>query len=189
MVLCERQINPYETIVKSDVIYLDTSALIKINKEEGNSSNFMRLLIYGSTINFYASWIAFGEFIGIFGKRDLQRKIGQGNYLYYCRSLMKDFDIDKIRRTEPPDDSFQFFKISSEILSRHTKLGGGDIWHLITVVELQKSFPSALLLSYDKKLVKAAGLEKIMAVNGNHLLPEMLIIQLQNNNKWIANTG
>jgi hypothetical protein len=186
MVLSERQMNPYETIVKSDAIYLDTSALIKINKEEGNSSNFMRVLIYGSTINFYASWIAVGEFIGIFGKRALQRKIGQGNYLYYCRSLMKDFDIGKIHRTEPPDDSFQFFTISIDMLSRHAKLGGGDIWHLMTVVELKKSFPSAMLLSYDDKLVNVAEMENIMAVNGKNLVPEMLIDQLKYNNKWIA---
>jgi hypothetical protein len=179
--------NTYEIIAKSDAIYLDTSALIKINKEEGDSSNFMRVLIYGSSIEFFASWIAFGEFIGIFGKRELQKKIGQSNYLYYCRSLMKDFDIGKIHRTEPPEDPFQFFKISEDMLSRHEKLGGGDIWHLMTVEELKKSFPSALLLSYDKKLVKAAELENIMAVNGNNLVPEMLIKQLQFNNKWIAN--
>ena len=30
--------NPYETIAKSDAIYLDTSALIKINKDEWYSS-------------------------------------------------------------------------------------------------------------------------------------------------------
>jgi|GEM_PF-4196256 len=181
--------NPYETIGKSDAIYLDTSALIKVNKDEGGSSNFMKLLIYCSTIKFFASWIAFGEFIGIFGKRELQNTIGQRNYLYCCRSLMKDFDIEKIRRTEPPEDSFQFFKISIDILSRHAKLGGGDIWHLMTVAELKKSFPSALLLTYDKKLVKAAEMEKIMAINPENLVPEMLIEQLQINNKWIANAG
>ncbi len=128
----------YESIVKSDAIYLDTSALIKINKDEGDSSNLMKLLIYCSTINFYASWIAVGEFISCFGKRKLQDEIGPNNYLYCCRSLMNDFDIGKISRTEPTKDSFQFFKLSTYILSRHAKLGGGDIWHIMTVIELKK---------------------------------------------------
>jgi hypothetical protein len=179
--------NPYEIIAKSDAIYLDTSALIKINKEEGDSSNFVKLLIYGSTIKFFASWIAFGEFIGIMGKRKLQKKIGPRNYLYYCRSLMKDFEIEKIHRAEPPEDRFQFIRLSEQILSRHAKLGGGDIWHLMTVLELKKKIPAVILLSYDKNLVKAAQMENIMAVNGQKLVKEILIEQLKYNNKWIAN--
>jgi hypothetical protein len=180
--------NCYEDIAKSDAIYLDTSALIKINKEERDSSNFMRVLIYGSTIKFFASWIAFGEFIKVFGTKEEQSKIGPRNYLYYCRSLMKDFDIGKINRAEPSEDRFIFIKLSEQILSRHAKLGGGDIWHLMAVAELNKLFPSVLLLSYDKKLLKAANMEKITAINGENLVPEMLIEQLQYNNKWIGNT-
>lgn len=178
--------DPYELIIKSNSIYLDTSALIKIYKEEGDSSNLMRLLVYGSTLIFFSSWIAFGEFIGIFGKKELQRKIGPTNYLYNCRSFMQGFDIEKIHRAEPPEDRFHFIKLSEQILSRHAKLGGGDIWHLMTVVELKKSFPSAMLLSYDNKLVNAAEIENIMAVNGKKLVPEMLIERLKYNNKWIA---
>jgi hypothetical protein len=179
--------NPYETIVNSDAIYLDTSALIKINKEEGDSSNLMRLLIYGSTINFFASMIAFGEFIKVFGGKEEHNKLGPNYYLYCCRSLMKDFDIRKINRAEPAEDPFQFFKISKDLLSRHSKLGGGDIWHLMAVKELKKSFPSAMLLSYDGKLVKAAEMENIMAVDGKKLVPERLIEHLKCSKKWIVN--
>ena len=133
-------INPYESIVKSEAIYLDTNALMKIDHNEGNSSNLTRLF-YQSRIKFFLSWIAFGEFIKVLGTREKQSEIGLMNYLYCCRSLMKDFDIGKIKRAEPAEDRFQFFKISVELLSRHSKLGGGDIWHLMAVNELKNHSP------------------------------------------------
>jgi hypothetical protein len=124
--------------------------------------------------------------VGIFGKKKVQKRIGLENYLYYCRSLMKDFEVNKINRVEPPNDRYQFIKIASRIISRHSKLGGADIWHLMATLELQRLYSSTVLFSYDKKLVTAASLENIIAVYGKNLIPEILIDKLKMNNKWIA---
>lgn len=179
------KIKQYDIIVNSDSVYLDTSALVKIVKQEGDSSRFVRLLVYGSDLNIFSSWVAFGEFIGIINKKKVQRTIGLSNYLYNCRSIMKDFDYKKINRIEPPDDGFQFYKLADDFLRRHSKLGGADIWHLIATIELIKSSPSTLLFSYDKDLVDAALSENISAVYGKNLVPEILLESLKSLNRWI----
>jgi hypothetical protein len=177
--------NKYETIVKSDAVYLDTSALVKIVKNEGDSSRFVTLMVYGSDLKIFSSWVAYGEFIGIFNKKEVQKSIGLANYLYNCRLIMKDFDYNKIYRIEPSDDGFQFYKLTDKFLSRHAKLGGADIWHLMAANELKKSYASSLLLSYDEDLVNAALSEDITAVYGNNLIPELLIETLKSSNRWI----
>jgi hypothetical protein len=45
----------YTILANSNAIYLDTSALAKIEKEEGESSRLVRLLVYGSTIPMFTS--------------------------------------------------------------------------------------------------------------------------------------
>ncbi len=175
----------YEIICQSDSVYLDTSALVKIVKQEGDSSRFVRLLLHGSDLNFFSSWVAFGEFIAIINKKKLQQTTGLNNYLYNCRSIMKDFDYNKICIIEPPDDSYQFFKLADDFLRHHAKLGGADIWHLIAAIELKKSSPSTLLFSYDKKLVNAALSENITAIYGKNLIPEVLVECLKASNRWI----
>jgi hypothetical protein len=175
----------YETIVKSDTVYLDTSALVKIVKNEGDSSRFVRLMVYGSDLKIFSSWVAYGEFIGIFNKKEEQKSIGLANYLFNCRMIMNDFDYNKIYRIEPSGDGFQFFKLTEDLLSRHAKLGGADIWHLMAAIELKKSYTLSLLLSYDEDLVNAALSENITAVYGNNLIPELLVQRLKSSNRWI----
>ena len=94
-------------------------------------------MVYGSDLKIFSSWIAYGEFIGIFNKKEVQKSIGLSTYLYNCRLLMKDFDYNKINRIEPSDDGFHFFKLTDDLLSRHAKLGGADIWHLMAAKELK----------------------------------------------------
>jgi hypothetical protein len=177
--------NKYEAIVKCNEVYLDACALIKIVKHEGDSSRFVRSLIYGSDLRFYSSWVAFGEFVGIYNKKEMQKSFGLANYLYNCRSIMKEFEYNKIYRIEPADDKVQFFKLAEDCLNRYAKLGGADIWHLMAALELKKYFPLSLLLSYDSDLVNAALAENIIAVDGNDLNPELLIESLKSSNRWI----
>ena len=180
--------NEYETLAQSDSIYLDTSALAKIEKFEGNSSQLVNLLVYGSTLPKFSSYVAFGEFIGILGRRDVQQSIGGTiGYLFRCRRLMAEvFDIQKIRRAEPVQDRFQFVRLAEQLWTKYSKLGGGDIWHLMAVLELQQTNSAVALLTFDEDLAKAARSEKIQTVYGVNLKPEFLIEALRSKSKWIA---
>jgi hypothetical protein len=175
----------YTTLANSDAIYLDTSALAKIEKEEGESSRLVRLLVYGSTIPIFTSSVGFGEFIGIIGREE-KNMGGAGGYLYHCRQLMVDFDMQKIRRAEPVPDRFQFVQLADQLASKHSKLGGGDLWHLLAVLELRQTYWATTLLSYDKDLIEAAQSEKIQCVDGCNVLPEILVEELKAVHKWVA---
>lgn len=82
--------NEYEILVKSDAIYLDANVLFKIDRDEGDSSRLVRILVYGTDLKIFSSWVAFGEIIGILNKKKIQNEIGLSNYLHYARSLIKD---------------------------------------------------------------------------------------------------
>lgn len=174
-------------VAMSDAIYFDTSALVKIDKEEGDSSRLVRALVYGSTIKAFSSYVGFGELIGKFGQKGTQKYLGGTiGFLYHCRGLMFDFEIEKIRRIEPPRDKVDFIRNAQCLCAKHGKLGGGDIWHLMSVSSLLQEYPSAVLFSYDNNLVEAASDEAIRAVYGNNLEIMTLINELKSLNKWIG---
>lgn len=167
-------------------IYLDTSVLMKIIKEE-EKSNFIRALIYGSSgIKFYSSFVAFGELVSKLGRREIQDKIGARGFIFYCRLLMKDIDYEKIIRIEITNDSFTFLEITEKLLSRYDKIGGADIWHILSVLELIRFSKSVCFISFDKELVKIAKLENINAIDGSKINPDLVYKELKFQNKWIA---
>ena len=94
--------------------------------------------------------------------------------------------MQKVRRAEPVRGRFQFVQLADQMLSRHARLGGGDIWHLLAVLELQQTYSATTLLAYDKDLVETAQQENIQAVDGSNLVPEILIEELKASHKWIA---
>ena len=77
--------SPYKLLANSDAIYLDTCALVKIDLKEEPDSRFTRVLIYGGGVPIFSSFVGFGEFFSIAGKKKVQAIIGADGYLFCCR--------------------------------------------------------------------------------------------------------
>ena len=176
----------YDILANSDAIYLDACALVKIDVEEDPGSRISRILTYLSTIPVYTSFVGFGEFFNVVGKKETQKRIGVEGYLYSCRQLMIDFDMNKIQRVEPVDEKFEFIQLSKRLLAKYRNLGGGDVWHLMSVLELKRNISSTTFVSFEPKLLKAVLSEKINAVHGNKIDSELLARKLQSVNKMVG---
>jgi hypothetical protein len=155
----------YELTAGARALYLDACTLAKIDVEEDVDSNLIRFLVYQPRIPVFSSFVGFGEFFNVVGKKETQRKIGVDGYLFSCRKLMIDFDQRTIKRAEPVGDRFKFLQLAQVLLPRHGHLGGGDVWHLMAALELKRDYPSVVLLSFEADLVKAARSEGIGAVD------------------------
>jgi hypothetical protein len=178
--------SPEGMIARAEAVYLDASALIKINIVEPPGDNAVRL-IYISHIPCYTSQIAFGELISYFSRRNKQHEIGgPAGYLFNVRAAMIDFEMKKIRVVEPRQDKLSFIRLAERLLQQHGKQGGGDVWHLMTTLELQRRYPATILLTFDQKLVSAAKYENIAAVYGHDLKTEALVAELKAAGQWIA---
>ena len=175
----------YETLAESSAVYFDACALLKIGVEEDPDSGLVRCLVYLSRIPAYCSMIGFGEFVGVAGKKRSQARIGAAGYLHQCRSLLVDRDMGKLQLVEPVADRFEFIREAEDLLSRHQRLGGGDIWHLMAVRQLSRQHSPATLFSFDEDLVKAAAAERLRAVLGSALDRELLIRELTTRGKWV----
>ena len=172
-------------LASSNAIYLDASVLPKIEIEEDPKS-VARILIFGSLIPIFCSRVGFGEFIAVMGRRPTQARIGTAGYLYVCRALLKDFEIGKLRWAEPVPDKPPFIRLAEELLSRHSSLGGGDLWHMMSTLQLNSTNPPATLFSFDRDLVKAATSEGLRAVDGNAVDPGALVRAMTAQGKWMA---
>jgi len=178
----------YEIISKSEALYLDACVLPKIDIETGGEeARLARILIYMSCIPVYCSFVGFGEFFHVAGKKLSQKNIGIAGYLFSCRSLMMDQDIGRLRRVEPGEDKTKFFQLAQRLEAKYSLLGGGDIWHLMAAIELQSGNQQITLFSFDRKLVSAAKAEGIQAVCGNGLDPDLVVEELQRNGKFLGN--
>ena len=97
---------------------------------------------------------------------------------------MYDVELGTIRIAEPPDDKVRFLKLGLR-LQPHQRLGGADIWHLMATMELQESYSPVVLLTFDKKLLKAAEHCGVTTANGGKVDPEALTVALRTNRKLI----
>lgn len=181
----------YEMLVNSNVLYLDANALPKIDNLDNNvgfaeEGRIIRILIYLSTIPVYTSFVGFGEFFNVIGKKKTQKIIGTEGYLFICRQLMIDFDKHKIHRVEPIEDKLQFIRLSKKLLPKYGNLGGGDVWHLMSAIELKSKFPSTTFVSFEPKLVNAALSENINAIDGNKIDSNLLSQKLRSVNKIVG---
>jgi hypothetical protein len=174
----------YQTIAKSKALYLDACVLPKIDIETGGE--VARILTYASRIPIFTSFVGFGEFFKVAGWRSTQKQIGADGYLYSCRKLMMDQQIGKIRRAEPIEDRFAFIRLAHR-LRKSWKLGGGDVWHLMSAIELQSQHSPLTFFSFEKKLVAAAKSEGIEAVYGIGLEPDRVREELKKKGKLIGN--
>ena len=138
-----------------------------------------------SRVPAYCSLLGFGEFVTVAGKKLTQSRIGAEGYLYSCRSVLVDFDMGKLRQVEPVADRFQFIQLAQQLLSRHSGLGGGDLWHIMAALELRNTVSPVVVLSFDKGLVKAAEAEGLVAVYGYDVDTDSLIQELTSQGKWI----
>jgi hypothetical protein len=176
----------YEQITNSDALYLDTCLLVKIEAKEEPGSRFTRVLIYSSSIPVYSSFIGFGEFIGVVGKKKFQDVIGGEGFLFVCRQLMIDFDMKKIQRVEPIEDRVKFIQQAKVLLPKHGGLGGGDVWHLMSAINLKSRVPKTTFVSFEPALIAAALSEGLDAVDGNGLDPNQLSEQLKIAKKLVS---
>jgi hypothetical protein len=176
----------YDIILKADAVYLDASALVKAITQEPPGDSFVRVLVYMSRIPAFSSLIGFGEFVSAIGKPHKQRLTGVDGYFHACRMLMIDFELGKIKRAEPPDERSHFIKSMQQVLNYHSKLGGGDLWHLLASLELKRQYPNTVLLTFDKGLKKAGQSEGIDTLDGSGLDSNVLAAKLRAANLWIA---
>jgi hypothetical protein len=177
---------PYEQLINSDAAYLDTCALVKIDAKEEAGSNFTRILIYFSRIPVYCSFVGFGEFFAVVGKPKFQAIVGAEGFLFACRQLMIDVDMGKIRRAEPIEDKFKFMQLAQVLLPKHGHLGGGDVWHLMSALQLKSRVAKTVFVSFEPALVAAAKAEGLEAIDGNGLDSNQLSEQLKLSNKAVG---
>ena len=177
----------YQIIVQSNALYIDACALPKIDIETtGHEAQLTRLLVYLSQIPVFCSFVGFGEFFHVAGKKATQRHIGISGYLFSCRALMIDVAQGKLHRAEPVEDKLRFFQLAQRLEKKFSSLGGGDIWHLMSALELQRQYDDLAVFSFDNGLVKAAKSEGLDAVNGVTLDPDQLAEELKRNGKLLG---
>jgi hypothetical protein len=169
-------------------LYLDACVLPKIDIEmAGEEARLTRILIYGSRIPVYCSFVGFGEFFKVAGKKLTQKRIGIAGYLFSCRALMNDQAMGKLRRIEPVEDRVLFIQLARRLEAKFSHLGGGDVWHLMSAIQLQSHHHRITLFSFDTDLVSAAQAEGIQAVCGSGLDPDLVAEELKKNGKLLEN--
>ena len=180
------KMNDYQIISKSDALYLDACDLPKIDIEiAGEEARLASILIYLSHIPVYCSFVGFGEFFNVAGKKLTQKRIGIAGYLFSCRALMNDQAMGQLRRVEPVDDKVKFIRLAQRLEAKFAQLGGGDVWHLMCAIQLQSLHQRITLFSFDADLVAAAKAENIQAVCGNGLNPDLLAEELKSHGKLL----
>lgn len=100
---------------------------------------------------------------------------------------MNDQAMGKLRRVEPFEDKVQFIQLAQRLEGKFAKLGGGDVWHLMSAIQLQSQHQRTTLFSFDADLISAARSEGIQAVCGNDLRPDLVIEELKKTGKLLAN--
>jgi hypothetical protein len=181
----------YQVISESEALYLDACVLPKIDIEEiaSKQARLTRILIYLSSIPVYCSFVSFGEFFNIAGKKRTQKRIGIAGYLFSCRALMIDQAMGKLLRAEPIEDKVQFLQLAQRLGAKFSQLGGGDVWHLMSAIQLQSRHRLTTLFSFDRNLVSAAKCEGIRAVYGSGLEPNLVVEELRKNGKLLEQTA
>lgn len=180
----------YEIIGQSNALYLDACVLAKIDLEPADEdARFTRILVHLSRIPVFYSFVGIGEVFRVAGKKKQQGHIGIPAYLFSCRALMNDAAQRKWQRVEPVDDKRRFIQLAERRVEKYSSLGGGDIWHLMAALNLQRKHDALVVFSFDKKLVKAVQSEKLRAVCGVKLDPDKLADELKRNGKLVGKTG
>jgi hypothetical protein len=138
------------------------------------SSNLVRFLAFGTQLEIYSSYLAFGEFVGVSGRKEEKEKvISSVDYLAICRRLMIDFDMNTVWRFEPfetgPKERIDFQNQATSLFAKYPNLGGGDLWHLMAAIKLTKEKSTSGFLTFDKKLFRAASEKGVRALDGNSM--------------------
>src|SRR5262245_59631508 len=165
----------YDVIAQADAVYLDTCILPKIDIEGADDEGRLAvILIYLSRIPIFCSFVGFGEFFNVASRKQTQGRIGFPAYLFSCRNLMMEAALGKFQRAEPPEDRAHFIRLAEKLQQRFSKLGGGDIWHIMCAIELKARYENSVLFSFDYGLVRAARSEQMNAVCGKGMNPDVL---------------
>ena len=172
-------------LAESDAIYLDASALPKIDLES-DGGHGIRLLLLVGRIPLFCSVVALGEFFAVAGRRKTQAKIGVSGYLYTVRDFLIDIEMNKLRYVEPVADRRAFTVLCDDLVSRHSALGGADIWHIMAAMNLQRRYKRVTMLTFDQRLAAAAAAEGMHSVYGQPIQAEALVAALTSCGKWGA---
>jgi hypothetical protein len=96
---------------------------------------------------------------------------------------MIDETMGTLRRAEPVENKVEFIRLAQRLEAKYAHLGGGDIWHLMTAIELQTQHSPTTLFSFDAKLISAARSEGLHAVCGTGLDPDRVAEELRTSGK------
>jgi predicted nucleic acid-binding protein len=116
----------YAAIIGASEIYVDTCVLLKLDFDEGPSSNVARMIFSLTTNkNVFTSKVASGEFIGALGRKESkEKKIDTVDYLLTYRRLMVDLEMKRVNEVEPIADRFKFQKLAETLSGHYPELKG-----------------------------------------------------------------
>ena len=132
------------------VIYWDSSAVLSALFADSNSRTAQKWSAMEG-VHFVSS-LTVAEVSAVIYRMMHAEKISET----LCQAAFEVLDNGPWRRisTGPPWEKIRF-------LSARYPLRGADLWHLATAKSMQVEFPELYLLSFDKRLTRAAGSESL----------------------------
>ena len=179
MLILGSTMKDHKTLAESEAIYLDTSVFPKLDIEHEKKANATRVLVFFTSIPIFFSWVSLVEYLGVLRRKENDKEIGTDVYLECVRRLLGEIERRKFQLVHPPMDRWEFHRDAGPLIRKYSRLGGGDIWHLLATVQLVTKHPRATLLSFDRDLIKAAKEEGIRAVYGKRVNHKLLIEELR----------
>ena len=135
-------------------IYWDASAILSIIFQDTNSRFALKWAESGAV--HFVSTLAYAEVCAVLARM---------NKLKVLSDVLISVGYDLLnrgpwRRTSV-NPEWSTLQVTSELRS----LRGADLWHLATALKLRSDFPELVLLTFDKKLDKAAKQENFKLLN------------------------
>lgn len=140
-----------------DVLYLDTSSLVKLYVEEEGSADVAALLRKATAAA--TSMIAYAEARAAFARRFREGSVSRRSY----KRLLSSFEKDWINYLQVKV-SHNLIRLAGDLAEKYA-LRGFDAIHLSSAVFLMKSNVRVMFLCYDDKLQKASVREKLVQPN------------------------
>jgi predicted nucleic acid-binding protein len=132
------------------VIYWDSSAVLSALFTDSNSRNAHKWS--GAKGVHFVSTLTFAEVSAVIHRMQRERLISESLY----RAAFEVLDNGPWRRIS----TWPEWEIMRSLSAKHP-LRGADLWHLATAKSMHTEFPELYLLSFDKRLVKAAQSESL----------------------------
>ena len=136
------------------VLYLDSSAFIKLYTDENPAQALQVEQAIGATHELASSAIAHAEVCGAFGRQVQQGRLSEADYWHTRGAFENDWQMVTALPVTPEVSS-----LAADLLKAQPGLRAMDALHLASALALRQSVPIRFL-SFDKRLNEAA--EKLM---------------------------